>query len=185
MESSKRGPPKLRLLSDSSIDTLSGPETRGLGFLRSVLSEAEKCELSAPGVVRIPNYHEGVNVLLMVERTIVMNRHSKTAFLVLEAHCYDYCTAIIVPSEINRHLPITDYIASFILLAESDFGDSCDYAPCLETLDMAVRHSIVGDVRVERSEEVWISPSRRWTLGRGRRRIFSPWEWRCGRLHIR
>ena len=185
MESPERGPPKLRLLSDSSIDTLSEPETRGLGLLRSVLSEAEKCELSAPGVVRIPNYHEGVNVLLMVERTIVMNRHSKTALLVLEAHCYDYCTAIIVPSEVNRKLPITDYVASFILLAESDFGDSGDYAPCLETLDMAVRHSIVGDVRVERSEEVWISPSRRWSLGRGRRRIFSPWEWRGGRLHIR
>ena len=185
MESPDRGPPKLRLLSDSSIDTLSEPEIRGLGFLRGVLSEAEKCRLSAPGVVRIPNYHEGVNVLLMVERTIVMNRHSKTALLVLEAHCYDYCTAIIVPSEVNRQLPITDYIASFILLAESDFGDPDHYTPCLETLNMAVRHSLVGDVRVERSEEVWISPSRRWTLGRGRRRIFSPWEWRGGRLHIR
>ena len=185
MESSEGAPPKFRLLSDCSINTLSEPETRGLGLLRSVLSEAEKCELSAPGVVRIPNYHEGVNVLLMVERTIVMNRHSKTAFLVLEAHCYDYCTAIIIPSEVNRKLPITDYVASFILLAESDFGDFDHYTPCLETLDMAVRHSIVGDVRVERSEEVWISPSRRWTLGRGRRRIFSPWEWGSGRLHIR
>ena len=185
MESSEGAPPKFRLLSDCSINTLSEPETRGLGLLRSVLSEAEKCELSAPGVVRIPNYHEGVNVLLMVERTIVMNRHSKTALLVLEAHCYDYCTAIIVPSEVNRQLPITDYIASFILLAESDFGDRDHYTPCLETLDMAVRHSLVGDVRVERSEEVWVSPSRRWTLGRGRRRIFSPWEWRGGRLHIR
>ena len=185
MESSEGPPPKFRLLSDCSINTLSEPETRGLGLLRSVLSEAEKCELSAPGVVRIPNYHEGVNVLLMVERSIVMNRHSKTAWLVLEAHCYDYCTAIIVPSEVNRKLPITDYIASFILLAESDFGDRDHYTPCLETLDMAVRHSLAGDVRVERSEEVWISPSRRWTLGRGRRRIFSPWEWRGGRLHIR
>ena len=185
MESSEGAPPKFRLLSDCSINTLSEPETRGLGLLRSVLSEAEKCELSAPGVVRIPNYHEGVNVLLMVERSIVMNRHSKTAWLVLEAHCYDYCTAIIVPSEANRKLPITDYIASFILLAESDFGDRDHYTPCLETLDMAVRHSLVGDVRVERSEEVWVSPSRRWTLGRGRRRIFSPWEWRGGRLHIR
>ena len=185
MESSEGPPPKFRLLSDCSINTLSEPETRGLGLLRSVLSEAEKCELSAPGVVRIPNYHEGVNVLLMVERSIVMNRHSKTAWLVLEAHCYDYCTAIIVPSEVNRKLPITDYIASFILLAESDFGDRDHYTPCLETLDMAVRHSLAGDVRVERSEEVWISPSRTWTLGRGRRRIFSPWEWRGGRLHIR
>ena len=185
MEPSEGSPPKFRLLSDCSINTLSEPETRGLGLLRSVLSEAEKCELSAPGVVRIPNYHEGVNVLLMVERSIVMNRHSKTAWLVLEAHCYDYCTAIIVPSEVNRKLPITDYIASFILLAESDFGDRDHYTPCLDTLDMAVRHSLVGDVCVERSEEVWISPSRRWTLGRGRRRIFSPWEWRGGRLHIR
>ena len=185
MESSEGSPPKFRLLSDYSINTLSEPETRGLELLRSVLSEAEKCELSAPGVVRIPNYHEGVNVLLMVERSIVMNRHSKTAWLVLEAHCYDYCTAIIVPSEVNRKLPITDYIASFILLAESDFGDRDHYTPCLETLDTAVRHSLMGDVRVERSEEVWISPSRRWTLVRGRRRIFSPWEWRGGRLHIR
>ena len=185
MESSEEAPPKFRLLSDSSISTLSEPETRGLGLLRRVLSEAEKCELSAPGVVRITNYHEGVNVLLMVERTVVMNRHSKTAWLVLEAHCYDYCTAIIVPSEVNLKLPITDYIASFILLAESDFGDCEHYTPCLETLDMAVSHSLVGDVRVERSEEVWISPSRRWILGRGRRRIFSPWEWRSGRLHMR
>ena len=82
-------------LSDCSINTLSEPETRGLGLLRSVLSEAEKCELSAPGVVRFQTTTR-VNVLLMVERTIVMNRHSKTAFLVLEAHCYDYCTAIII-----------------------------------------------------------------------------------------
>ena len=48
MESSEGSPPKFRLLSDCSINTLSEPETRGLGLLRSVLSEAEKCELSAP-----------------------------------------------------------------------------------------------------------------------------------------
>ena len=138
-------------------------------------------------MVRIPNYHKGVNVLLMVERTILQNRWSKRKWLILEAHCFDYCTAIIVQSDASQNLPITDYLASFILLAESDFGHGSSwlYRPCMRTLDIAVEYSLEGDVRVGRTEHVWIRPNRRVTLRRGQRRIISPWEERGRSLILR
>ena len=177
----------LSLVSESTLELLSGSEIRGLSFLESVLSEAKKCELSAPGVVRIPNYHKGVNVLLMVERTIIQNQWSKWKWLILEVHCFDYCTAIIVQSDTSQNLPITDYLASFILLAESDFGHgvSFPYTPCMETLDLAVEYSLEGDVRVGSTEHVWIAPNHRATLRRGQRRIISPWKERGEFLHHR
>jgi len=171
------------------LERLPKSEIRGLDLLESVLSEARKCELSAPGIVRITNYHEGVNVLLMVEGTILQNILNPKSLncLILEVHCFDYCIAIIVPSDTSQNLPITDYLASFILLAESDFGHGSSwlYRPCMRTLDIAVEYSLEGDVRVGRTEHVWVRPNRRVTLRRGQRRIISPWEERGRSLILR